>query len=333
MALTEEKLVHVPGLLSRYVRLQSGVKAHYVTSGETGPSIVLLHGGIPGSSGTAGFRFMAPFLGALGFRVYCPDLPAFGLTEDPVNHYSYGQGAFVDFLHEFVTAVGLDSFHLGGNSLGCQNAVNYAVAHPDRVTSLALIAGGIGDLVTREQMRALGDRRTDEDASAKRVSSGYDGTPEHMRQIMERLAYDPSHISDDLVQMRTHAANLHRDAYGPLMKKVLDESNPLDAVRLTTTGRLDRLDIPGIYLWGLDDVMYVPEAAHLQEDALPNVQFFYPERAGHQGQTDRPDVFNQVFLEFFRDGRVSWETAQEAGVSTRRPPNDRLVQVPSAVAQ
>src|SRR5260370_41641633 len=75
--MTEEDIVHIPGLHSRWVRLSDGSKAHYVTSGETGPAIILLHGGIVGSSGTAGWRFMAPFLRANGFRVHCPDQPAF----------------------------------------------------------------------------------------------------------------------------------------------------------------------------------------------------------------------------------------------------------------
>lgn len=331
MALTEENLVHVPGMLSRYVRLSSGVKAHYMTSGESGPAVVLLHGGIPGSSGTAGFRFMAPFLGAHGFRVYCPDMPGFGLTEDPLGHYTYGPGAFVDFLHEFVNAVALDEFHLGGNSMGCQNTVYYTVAHPERVRSFALIAGGIGDLVPREEMLNLSRGKRDEAASAKRVSGGFDGTDEHMRQILERLAFDPSHVDDELVQMRAHAARLRKDHYAPQMKRFLDEGDPLVNIRVRTRDRFDRLTIPGIYLWGLEDVMYVPEAAHLQEDALPNVQFFYPERTGHQGQTDRPELHNQVFLEFFRDGKVSWETAQEAGVSRRRPVDPRRVDVPASV--
>ena len=64
-----------------------GQLAHYVTSGETGPAIILLHGGIEGSSGTAGWRFMAPFLGANGFRVFCPDRPGFGLSDKTKVEY------------------------------------------------------------------------------------------------------------------------------------------------------------------------------------------------------------------------------------------------------
>ena len=75
MALTEEGIIHVPGMMSRWVRLASGAKAHYMTSGDKGPAVVLLHGGLPGSSGTAGWRFMMPFLGQNGFRVDGHEVP------------------------------------------------------------------------------------------------------------------------------------------------------------------------------------------------------------------------------------------------------------------
>jgi hypothetical protein len=61
------------------------------------------------------------------------------------------------------------------------------------------------------------------------------------------------------------------------------------------------------------------ENAYLQEDVLPNVQVFYPDDCGHQGQTDQPEMFNAVFTEFFTNGQVSRKTAEWAGVSGRRP--------------
>ena len=83
--------------------------------------------------------------------------------------------------------------------------------------------------------------------------------------------------------------------------------------------RLDKLTTPIIHLYGRQDVMGPVENAYLQEDRLPNVQFFYPDDCGHQGQTDQPEMFNAVFAEFFRDGKVSKATAEWAGVSDRRP--------------
>ena len=94
---------------------------------------------------------------------------------------------------------------------------------------------------------------------------------------------------------------------------------------LNREGRLDKITVPTIYLYGRQDVLGPVENAYLQEDKLPNVQMFYPDECGHQGQSDQPDMFNQVFLEFFRDGKVSRKTADWAGVSKRRPEIESLV--------
>ena len=52
-----------------------------------------------------------------------------------------------------------------------------------------------------------------------------------------------------------------------------------------------------------------------------------PADCGHQGQTDQPEIFNQLFLEFFRDGKVARRTADAAGVSKHR------AEIPSLVEQ
>jgi 2-hydroxy-6-oxonona-2,4-dienedioate hydrolase len=321
VALTEEQLVHVPGLLSRWVRLPTGARAHFVTAGESGPAVVLLHGGFMGSSGTAGFRYMAPFLGSHGFQVYCPDMPSFGLTSDPDGAYDYGEAGHVDFLHDFVDALCLDRFHLGGNSMGCTNTAYYLVTHPERVVSFAMIAGGIGDLA---------DGATDPRPPQERPAiPSFDGTTATMRQALEVILFDTESLDDDVVAMRTHAANRQRESYERFRESWLanlrGQGDVNLAARLRTKGRLDRLTIPGIYLHGLQDVLSPVDIGYAHERVLPGVQFFYPDETGHQGQTDRPDLFNQVFLEFFRDGRVSADTARAAGVSDRRPPIDALV--------
>ena len=323
MALTEEGIIKVDGLLSRWVRLPGGVKAHYVTAGETGPAVILLHGGINGSSGTAGYRFMAPFLAAHGFRVYCPDMPAYGLTEDPAGFYQEVLGGYVDFVHDFATALCLDRFHLAGNSLGCVNTVYYVISHPERVISYALISGVIGDLITKEEEQAVRDSVGHQPVRMFR----FDGTKESMRSVMTEMIRSGDAVSDDLVEMRTLAANLHTEEHARHIALAYGERPGTDRVRLTTKGRLDTLPIPAVYLYGRQDVALPVELGYLQEERLPNVQFFFPDDCGHQGQTDQPEMFNQVFLEFFRDGQVSRATADWAGVSKNRP------EIPTCVAQ
>jgi pimeloyl-ACP methyl ester carboxylesterase len=295
-----------------------------MTSGEAGPSIVLLHGGTLGSSATAAWRFTAPFLGAHGFRVYCPDMPGFGLSDMSEEHWPTGPASHVDFLQELTTALCLDRFHLAGNSLGCFNTVNYAVAHPERVTSFALISGPIGDLVPLSEQE-----RT---APSPEIPA-FDGNQDSMRRALEQLMSNRDVLTDDLVAMacrlgaRTQAPHA---AWANAAFRFALQREPLDpnlAAQLQTKGRLDALTMPAIYAWGVDDARNPVARAAAQEDALPNVQFFYINGAGHEVQTDAAASLNQLLIEFFGRGKVSWETARRAGVSSRRPLNPRLVDV------
>ncbi|MFJ3673848.1 alpha/beta fold hydrolase [Streptomyces sp. NPDC090106] len=328
MALTDEGVIRVDGFASRWVRLPGGVKAHYMTAGDEGPAVVLLHGGLMGSSGAAGWQHLAPELGRKGFRVYCPDLPSFGLTEDRTGYYEPGIQGHVDFVHDFTSALCLDRFHLAGNSAGCLATVQYVVAHPDRVLRFALIAGRVGDLVSMEEYIAV---REETGFQPVQLAGIFDGTAESMEKLLRAITHRQGSISSDLLEMRTLAANTHQEAYGKHMEASFaaargGDQDTNNAVRLSTKGRLDRITIPAIYLYGQDDVMQPVEDGYLQEKALPNIQFFYPANCGHQGQSDQPEIFTQVFAEFFGTGEVTRSTADRAGVSKNRPELHSVVQ-------
>ena len=129
--------------------------------------------------------------------------------------------------------------------------------------------------------------------------------------------------------MRNRAALRQRefyDAFYAARQRMFQEGNGQQWLELTS--RIAKLETPMIHLYGLQDVLFPVENGFKFEDKLPNIQLFYPNECGHQGQTDQPDMFNQVFLEFFRDGKVSWPTAQWAGVSRRRPIDSRYVGEP-----
>ncbi|MDP9094583.1 MAG: alpha/beta hydrolase [Actinomycetota bacterium] len=313
MGLAEDSLMSVSGLYSRLVLVESGVRIHYVTAGEDGPAVVLLHGGGPGSSGTAAWHKIAPFLGSKGFRVYCPDLPGFGLTRVPEDAAVFGRGGHRHVLHEFVNALGIDRFHLGGTWTGSDTVAGYTCANPDRVTSFALIAGPVGDILSQDEMRALDSRPPNERPQIAK----FDGTEESMRAAMTAITHDPRSVRDDAVRMRTAAANLQSSTFAR-HQACLADSDPNLAASLSIKGRFDVLTTPGICIWGRSDSLAPLEAGFALEDRLPNVDFFYPEGVGHQDQNERLEIFTSVLLEFFRDGAVGSSTAEIAGISRRR---------------
>ena len=326
MPLNDEGLITVPNMLSRYVRLENGARAHYMTSGETGPAVILLHGGLAGSSGAAGWRFMLPFLGQNGFRVFAPDRPGYGFADTREEYWpKQGWKSYADFVKMFADALCLDRFHIGGNSMGAQNSIYFMLNHPERVTSAPLIAtGGIGGfggvpadkLVKNTLLRDIG---------------GFDGTKESMFRMLDAITIRKEALTDDVMDMRTYAAKMQVES----MASARLNQPPTDASMaqwLQVAGRLDKLDIPMIYVHGLQDATAPVENAVMAEPLLPNIQFFYPDECGHQCQTDQPDVLNQVFLEFLRDGKISRKTADWAGVSKNRPEITSRVEQASAAA-
>jgi pimeloyl-ACP methyl ester carboxylesterase len=97
-----------------------------------GPDVVYLHGG-----GTFhGFEFARDWLSR--FRVWLPYLPGFGESADAPSLHTLDE--YVRYLSTLFDALGLGRFHLVGASLGGLLAAKIAVANPERVRTLVLVA-------------------------------------------------------------------------------------------------------------------------------------------------------------------------------------------------
>jgi pimeloyl-ACP methyl ester carboxylesterase len=125
---------------SQFVTLPSGARVHYRNQGQrNGPPLVLLHGS------NASLHAWEPWVAQIGdaFHVISVDLPGHGLT-GPTPGDDYSQEAMAKFVDEFTTAIGVERFALGGNSMGGGVAARYALMHPERLTHLILVdAGGM----------------------------------------------------------------------------------------------------------------------------------------------------------------------------------------------
>jgi pimeloyl-ACP methyl ester carboxylesterase len=101
-----------------------------------GPPLILLHGA--GSSGRVNFSAQLPVL-ASAFRLLLPDARGHGATRwDPAD--GFRAAWLVDDLEGFVDALGLDTFHLAGFSMGAMTALGFAVRQPDRVRTLVVVS-------------------------------------------------------------------------------------------------------------------------------------------------------------------------------------------------
>jgi pimeloyl-ACP methyl ester carboxylesterase len=100
-----------------------------------GVPVVLAHAGV---TDRRIWDAAVPALVAAGNRVIRYDLPGYGLSPRPAQPRS-----FVSVALDVLTAAAVDSVHWIGLSQGAATGVDLALAHPDRIRSLVLIAPGM----------------------------------------------------------------------------------------------------------------------------------------------------------------------------------------------
>ncbi len=275
--------------------MAGGVKTHYTESGGDGPVLIAMHGGGAGSSGKAG---MGPLMSLLSdsFRVIGLDsVGGFGKT-DPSGPVGYDLQSRVDHLAAFVDALCLDRFTLIGNSQGAWCVAKYTTMRPDRVEKLIML--GTGSVGT-----AMGHKMPP--SPGMKLMEDYDGTRAGMQKLLEGLVFDRSKITEELIDLRHAAANTPGapqafKAMGLANRKL--QNDPLYWPIFDLRASLPAISklVPTIMIWGENDIFAVPELGHKLEPLLPDVKFHWVPQAGHQVQTDRPDVVADIVHEFTR---------------------------------
>ena len=100
--------------------------------------VVLLHG-LPSNSYC--WRNIMPALASQGTRAIAPDLIGFGLSAKPQRQeFAYTPDAFVEALAEFIQALELKRFTLVVQGFLASVGLQYALRHPDRVESIAILS-------------------------------------------------------------------------------------------------------------------------------------------------------------------------------------------------
>ncbi len=111
-----------------------GLKVFYRSSGDPRAPVVLLLHGFPSASHM--FRDLIPEL-AGRYHVVAPDLPGFGMTEQPARDaFTYTFENIAKVVSRFTEVLGLRSFAVYVFDYGAPVGFRMALAHPDRITAI-----------------------------------------------------------------------------------------------------------------------------------------------------------------------------------------------------
>jgi pimeloyl-ACP methyl ester carboxylesterase len=274
---------------SQFIEI-NGLDTHVKVMGQGEPVFVLLHG-----FGASLYSWHA-VMEALSQHgtVIAYDRPAFGLTERPLSwegQNPYSSEAQVDQLIGLLDHFGVEQAILVGNSAGGTVAMNAALEHPERVSSLILVdpavynGGGsrawMRPVLATPQMRHLGLLIT------RKIR-------EWGSEMLETAWHDPSQITPETIEQYNKPLQVEN------WDKALWEMT-LASHASGLAERLNELTLPILVITG-DDDRIVPTADSIRlAGELPDAQLVVITDAGHVPHEEKPVEFMQAVDKFVND--------------------------------
>ena len=205
----------------------------------------------------------AALLRSRGYDVVAPDLPGFGDEPVPTKPFSY-----VELVGQFLPAA------LVGNSFGGMIALETALAHPDDVVKLVLVAPSVRDHEWSSEMQDYWQRE-DELVEARDFGAATDLT---------LTLFARPDVHDTVRPMQRRAYELQASAE---TEPVWPDARPLADVR-----------VPTLVVVGEHDLRDFHEIATRIAKELPNARLEVVAGAKHLPSLEAPDAFDRLLLSF-----------------------------------
>jgi len=271
----ELKTVQVPDAAGSNV---AGLRLAYREAGSAdAPALVFMHGI---GSNSSGYRNQfSPF--SDGFHVVSWDAPGycgsshFGIEAPRTSDYADALSALLD-------ALGIDTCHIAGSSMGAVIAASFAARYPARARTMTLVAP------------ATGNRRLEPEDRAAQLAS----------RISDLEAYGPEGLAD-----RRASALVSPDATEPVLaaaREVVAGINPRgysQAARMLADADIIedvmKVDVPTLILVGSNDGITPAEScAKPICEATRGAELHVLEGVGHLIKLEAPDRFNDMLRAF-----------------------------------
>jgi pimeloyl-ACP methyl ester carboxylesterase len=254
----------------------AGLRTHYLATG-TGHPVLIMHGGAPGGAARVIYGACIEPLAAQGLAVYAPDAPGFGLTDFPEDHSVRFR---IEHAKAFATAMGLDRYHVMGNSMGVLPSLRLALEDP-RVAKVVLIAGAGVDVPLSPQAREMAREHS-------AYLNSYTPGLENMRNLTMGTLHRKELVSEELIQLR-YEMSIGANAQareGRAQAAAPAPMPPLKPEELSAS-----YNKPTLILWGKDDHGNPVERGFRMVEAIPGAELHVFAECAHWPMWDQTERF------------------------------------------
>src|SRR3954447_25270419 len=290
LALGFEGLFHLPGGRPPLLRITDseipGATIRSLVAGEGPEPVICLHG--LGSNKASFFETVSAL--TPDHTVHAIDLPGFGGSSKPARG-AYDAPYFARAVLGYMDAVGLQSAHLVGNSMGGRVALEVALADPDRAITVSLLAPALAFRKRRELVPLVKLVRPElaaiphpmRTASVRAYFWGLFARPERLDPAAADVAADEF--------CRTYRSRSARIAFFAALRNIyLDAPNG----RRGLWTRLSVLRPPGLFVWGDRDRLVPAGFSRHVARAVPAARQVVLPECGHVPQVELADRTNAL---------------------------------------
>jgi len=254
----------------------------YRTAGDSSERVAVLVHGYPESSYM--WHRALPALAEAGWRALAPDLPGYGDSEpDPPGTWE----RHVQALDRFVRELELGPVALVTHDWGVMIGLRWACDNPAAVSALAISDGGF-----------FADRRWHDLANAMR-------TPVVGEDLIRSYSREGFFAA-----MREVSSGMSEDALAEYWKGFAGEERRLGHLELYRSGdfeklapyegRLARLGVPTLIVWGAQDRFAGVQMAHRFHAELEGSELVVLEGAGHFVWDEEPERASRALADFLK---------------------------------
>jgi pimeloyl-ACP methyl ester carboxylesterase len=290
-----------------HIKTSDGVSLYYEETGEGAPLLFLHEFG-------GHYLSWEPQVRYFSRRYRCITYAARGWppSDVPDDVAAYSQARAADDAADLMKALGIETAHLVGLSMGATGALEFAIRHPGKATALVIAAGGGGG---SSDPAAKARFREECEGFARRIEQ--EGMPTMAELYCTSSARTTYRYKDPRgwAEFKRQFADGSAKGHAMTMRGVQGGRQPF----FERTGELKKISEPMLVIIGDEDDSTHGLAVHLKKHVARSGVLEMP-KTGHTMNLEEPAAFNAAVQDFFHAVERERWPARGAKTYTLIPP-------------